>query len=295
MEYGRSSSLVISQPLNLYAVVEGMNRIAAYDFMTSTCKTIEVEVIFPKNCSWALYQEHWLVVTGGKQAGKPTNEASMISTLTREVRRLPELPGAIYDHCSVIWQDLLFVFGGYDSDLNTAYSFQKGQWEVLSLPRVKSLKPYACIFQDKIIVSPRYGSTTFEVIDPATLHLTTFQLRVETPLSIVPVAKQLILLSTKVQSYTEEEGLSPGFAAEKNIGLWSQGPILQVDSKLYLLRWLGCRFVEVDLENSEVKAVSIDLRQLEPEVCALCPNGNCLTSAECNWSRRRGLLMLRET
>jgi hypothetical protein len=48
----------------------------------------------------------------------------------------------MYDHCCVIWQALLFVLGGCDSDLNTAYSFQKGQWEVLSLPRVKSLKPY---------------------------------------------------------------------------------------------------------------------------------------------------------
>lgn len=294
MEYSRSlSQIADTSPTSFYAIIEGMSRIAAFDTKNSTARTLNVSVTFPANCAWTLYREKWLIVTGGKRSAQAVNEVLGVEIDSREVKHLPELPEAVYDHCSLEWQDKVFVFGGYDTGLNAVFSFETGVWEVLEIPRLKGHKPYACAFNDRIMIAPHYGSQNFRVFNPTTLELTTLKLKVESPSTLFAISDQLFIVNSKIQTYASDGTLVQGFAAEKGLNLWSAGPVFRANSKLYLLKWLGCRFVEIDLEARKAEAVSIDVRQIEPEPCSICPRKDCITSAECNWSRRRTLLAAR--
>mmetsp|Transcript_8334 Transcript_8334/g.16469 ORF Transcript_8334/g.16469 Transcript_8334/m.16469 type:complete len:297 (+) Transcript_8334:2532-3422(+) len=295
MEYSRSSS-VIEEPSNFICIVEGTNRLAGINVRTQITKTLVVGATFPVNCSWVIHNERWLVVTGGKRGTQPLNEVLSLEIDPREISYLPELPEPVYDHCSLDWHDRLYVFGGYDTGLNAVFSYETGQWEVLNIQRRKGHKPYGCVHNEKIVIAPYYGSTTFEVLDPSSLEVTTFKVKIESPSMIATLGNSLAIFNAKVHTLDNELQLNPGFAvADKGLNLWSAGPVFQFSSKFYLLRWQGCKFVEVDLQAKKTSVISLDLRQVEPEPCALCPRKDCLTAAECNWSRRRSLLVTRKT
>lgn len=106
---------------------------------------------FHQGMSVSMHGEQ-LLITGGNDNGTLVRSFTSIDTISHTRSTLTDLPFSVTDHCSCVFQNRLYVFGGLRSDDSNdvvVFSFESDTWERLDITTTHNVS--ACFVHDDAI------------------------------------------------------------------------------------------------------------------------------------------------